>query len=73
MAVYTPLEQRGLIKAVLASNIVGIFVDSAIFLWLAFGSLDFLWGQVVGKVEMTLLAVAVLVAIRPRLPDPQPA
>jgi uncharacterized PurR-regulated membrane protein YhhQ (DUF165 family) len=73
MAVYTPLERRGLVKAVLASNAVGIFFDSAIFLWLAFGTLDFIWGQVVGKAEMTLLAAGLLVIIRPRLPEPQTA
>lgn len=57
MAVYTPLRQRGrVVAAILASGTVGSVVDSALFLWLAFGSLDFLAGQVAGKWEMTLLA-----------------
>jgi queuosine precursor transporter len=58
-AVYTPLRQRHRLTAIAASNTVGLLVDSVLFLWLAFGSLDFLAGQIVGKVEMTILAVAV--------------
>jgi uncharacterized PurR-regulated membrane protein YhhQ (DUF165 family) len=59
-AVYSPLRRRGWLKAVMASNVVGLVVDSALFLWIAFGSLDFIEGQIVGKVYMTLLAVVVL-------------
>lgn len=59
-AVYTPLRRRNWLGAVLASNTVGLVADSAIFLSLAFGSLEFLTGQVVGKAWMTALAVAVL-------------
>jgi uncharacterized PurR-regulated membrane protein YhhQ (DUF165 family) len=66
MAVYSPLRRRRLILAVVASGIVGATVDSAIFLHLAFGSLDYLPGQVVGKAWMTLLAVPVLLAIKAR-------
>jgi queuosine precursor transporter len=61
-AVYTPLRSRSWLAAVVSSNIVGTVIDSALFLWLAFGSLDFLAGQVVGKLWMTALAV-VLVAL----------
>lgn len=64
LAVYTPLRRRGWLRAVAASNAVGLAVDSALFLWLAFGSLDFLAGQVLGKAWMTALAVALLWAIR---------
>jgi queuosine precursor transporter len=63
-AVYTPLRDRGWLRAVLASNLVGLVVDSAVFLWLAFGSVAYLPGQVVGKLWMTLLAVAALAAYR---------
>lgn len=63
-AVYTPLRKRGLFPAVLASNLVGAFVDSAVFLFLAFGSLEFLVGQVTGKLWVTLFSLVVLVAIR---------
>jgi uncharacterized PurR-regulated membrane protein YhhQ (DUF165 family) len=61
-AVYTPLRRRSWLVAVVASNTVGALLDSAIFLWLAFGSLDFLVGQVVGKLWMTALAVAIIAA-----------
>ena len=63
-AVYTPLRERALTTAVVASNVVGLVMDSALFLFLAFGSLDFLAGQVVGKGWMTLLAIAVLWGFR---------
>lgn len=63
-AVYSPLRRRGWLGAVVASNAVGAVVDSALFLWLAFGSLQFLAGQVVGKLWMTALAVAVIAAYR---------
>ena len=63
-AVYTPLRRRGWLRAVAASNVVGLVADSALFLWLAFGSLGFLAGQVVGKAWMTLLAVGVLEGVR---------
>lgn len=55
MLVYTPLKARSWVGAVVASNTVGLIVDSVIFLLLAFGSLQFLPGQVVGKAWVTLL------------------
>jgi uncharacterized PurR-regulated membrane protein YhhQ (DUF165 family) len=66
MLVYVPLRRRHWLGAVALSNTVGLVVDSALFLWLAFGSLDFLAGQVVGKAEMTVLAVGVLWLVRRR-------
>jgi hypothetical protein len=57
LAVYTPLAKRGLVLAVLASSLVGLAIDSIVFLYLAFGSLDFLIGQIVGKAWMVLLAL----------------
>lgn len=63
-AIYTPLRNRNWIGAVVASNVVGLVIDSALFLWLAFGSLDFIGGQIVGKVEMTVLAAMLLLALR---------
>jgi len=57
LAVYTPLARRRLIAAVVASSMVGLVVDSIVFLWLAFGSLDFLLGQIVGKAWMVLLSL----------------
>lgn len=65
-AVYTPLSEKHWLGAVALSNVVGLTVDSVLFLWLAFGSLEFLPGQMVGKLWMTLLAVAALWAVRRR-------
>jgi uncharacterized PurR-regulated membrane protein YhhQ (DUF165 family) len=62
--VYEPLRDRDWTLAVLVSNAVGLVVDSALFLWLAFRSLEFLTGQVVGKGWMTLAAVGLLAAAR---------
>ena len=66
LAVYTPLRRRNWLVAVALSNTVGLVADSLLFLWLAFGSLDFLPGQVVGKLWMTVLAVALLWTVRRR-------
>lgn len=65
-AVYTPLRRRNWLGAVALSNTVGLTIDSALFLLLAFGGLDFLAGQVVAKLYMTALAVALLWAARRR-------
>ena len=65
-AVYTPLQRRGLVVAVLASSVVGLIADSLLFLWLAFGSLEFLEGQILGKLWMVLLALPVVHWIRRR-------
>jgi queuosine precursor transporter len=73
--VYTPLRRRHWLGAVALSNTVGLVLDSALFLLLAFGSLEFLAGQVVGKAWMTALAVAFLWLWRQRgaLPVRRPA
>lgn len=68
-AVYTPLRQRSWLLAVTASNTVGAVIDSALFLWLAFGSLDYLTGQIVGKLWMTLLAVILIAMWRHFVPS----
>ena len=65
-AVYTPLQRRRLVLAVFASSIVGLVVDSAIFLHMAFGSFEFLAGQVVGKSWMVLLALPFIAWLRNR-------
>ena len=65
-AVYTPLQRRRLVLAVAASSVVGLIIDSAIFLYLAFGNLDFLAGQVVGKAWMVLLALPLIMWLRNR-------
>jgi hypothetical protein len=64
LAVYAPLRERRLWLAVLFSGIAGAVVDSAVFLWLAFGSLDYIAGQTLGKVWMTLAALPALWLLR---------
>jgi hypothetical protein len=60
MLVYAPLWRRRLVLAVVLSGLVGATVDSAMFLWLAFGSLDHLAGQIVGKMWMVGAAAVLL-------------
>ena len=66
LAVYTPLARRGLVAAVVASSLVGLVVDSIVFLWLAFGSLEFLAGQIIGKAWMVLLSIPFVAYLRRR-------
>jgi uncharacterized PurR-regulated membrane protein YhhQ (DUF165 family) len=65
-AVYTPLQKRSLVLAVLLSSIVGLIADSLLFLYLAFGSLEFLEGQIVGKTWMVLISLPIVHWIRKR-------
>jgi uncharacterized PurR-regulated membrane protein YhhQ (DUF165 family) len=57
-SVYTPLYKRRFLWAVGLSGVVGAVVDSSLFLWLAFGSLSHLEGQLIGKFYATALFVA---------------
>jgi hypothetical protein len=55
-----------LVGAVVVSSLIGLVVDSIIFLWLAFGSLEFLEGQVMGKTWMVLLSIPFIAYLRRR-------
>lgn len=66
MLVFTPLQRKGLVKAAFLSSLVGLVVDSVLFLFLAFGSLAHLEGQVLGKLMMVLLALPLLALLRAR-------
>ena len=66
LAVYTPLQRRGLVLAVAASSMVGLVVDSVVFLALAFGNLDFLAGQVVGKAWLVAMSIPLIAWLRRR-------
>jgi len=66
LAVYTPLARRRLVAAVVASSMVGLVVDSIVFLYLAFGSLDFLLGQIVGKAWMVVASIPFVAWLRRR-------
>ena len=63
-AVYTPLRNKGKIGALLLSNAVGLVLDSIIFLYLAFGSLEFLSGQVTAKAYMTGAVLVLMLCYR---------
>jgi uncharacterized PurR-regulated membrane protein YhhQ (DUF165 family) len=64
--VYTPLQRRRLVAAVVLSSLAGLIVDSVVFLYLAFGSLQFLTGQIVGKSWMVLLSIPLIIWLRRR-------
>jgi uncharacterized PurR-regulated membrane protein YhhQ (DUF165 family) len=60
LCVYSPLRQRHWTAAVLASGAAGAVVDSGLFLWLAFGSLENITGLLLGKAYMIALALPVV-------------
>lgn len=64
LAVYTPLRRRGYIQAAVASNVVGAFVDTFLFLSIAGFPLAAWQGQVVGKLAITAAVVLAVVAVR---------
>lgn len=64
LAVFAKVRRQSVAMAVLASGAVGAAVDSAAFLWLAFGSLDYIAGQIVGKAYATIAAFAVIKALQ---------
>ena len=66
LLVYTPLQRRRFLAAVVLSGLAGLVVDSVVFLYLAFGSLDFLLGQIVGKAWMILMATPFILWLRRR-------
>lgn len=63
--VYTPLRNRGYLRAAVASNVVGALVDTAVFLYVAgFAMRDVFVGQVVGKLTITLAVVVAVAVVR---------
>lgn len=64
--VWARWRRRSYVGALVASNTVGILVDSALFLWLAFGGFEFLVGQAVGKAWWTVAALGALSLVRSR-------
>jgi uncharacterized PurR-regulated membrane protein YhhQ (DUF165 family) len=76
LAVYTPLRDRHKYKALIASNVVGSVVDSLLFLYLAFGSIQFWQGQVIGKCWTIIPALGIMwlwqyrLSLRVREPEP---
>jgi hypothetical protein len=67
LLVYTPLRKRGYVRAAVASNVVGAFVDTVLFLWIAgFPIADAVAGQMLGKLAVTLVVVLALAGYRAR-------
>lgn len=65
LGVYARLRERGKPLAVMASQVVGAFLDSALFVWLAFGSFEFSAGTTLGKLYAGA-AVALILWARQR-------
>jgi uncharacterized PurR-regulated membrane protein YhhQ (DUF165 family) len=59
-------EQDWWTRAMLAGDVVGQVIDSIIFLTLAFGSLEFLAGQIIGKWWTLIPAVLVMWTLKQR-------
>lgn len=67
LGVYTPLRRRGYVRAAVASNVVGAFVDTLLFLWVAgFFTWAAVPGQMLGKLAATLVVVLAVAAARAR-------
>lgn len=60
MLVYERIRAKSWIASIAASNTVGTLIDSALFLWVAFGSLAFIEGLIVGKLVMILPVILFL-------------
>lgn len=60
LAVYAKLRRRSKPLAVFVSQIVGSAIDSALFVWIAFGSLNFSAGTTVAKVYAGIAVAAYL-------------
>lgn len=64
-AAYTYLRERSRALAVAASGLVGAVMDSMAFLYIAFGSLAYIEGQIFGKLVISLIAaIAIKFAIK---------
>ena len=66
LLVYTPLQRRKLVLAVFASGCVGLVIDSVVFLHLAFGNLEFIYGQIIGKTWVIFLSLPAIFWFRKR-------
>jgi uncharacterized PurR-regulated membrane protein YhhQ (DUF165 family) len=62
---YTYMRKHGRALAVAVSGLVGAIMDSIAFLYIAFGSLAYVEGQIFGKLVISLLAaIAIKYAIK---------
>lgn len=73
LVIFSLLRRRGFVTAVIFSSIGGLVIDSLIFVNLAFGSIDHVEGQIIGKVWALLMVMPVLLAWRRRTRRTAPA
>jgi len=59
-AAYTYVRKHGRALAVAVSGLVGAIMDSVAFLYIAFGSLAYVEGQIIGKLAISLIAAAAI-------------
>ena len=64
LSIYTPLRNRSWPWAVTLSNLAGSILDSLLFLWLAFDSIDGWIDLTIGKALMILPALAAVGWVR---------
>jgi len=60
LGVYTPLREKGKHIAVMVSGVVGSFVDSLLFVFLAFGSVELVLGTVIAKLYASVAVATCL-------------
>lgn len=66
LGVYARLRKRGAALAVMASQVVGAAIDSALFVYLAFGSLEFSAGTTLAKIYAGAIVASVLLLLHKR-------
>ena len=57
---YTKVRQKSRELAIAVSGLVGAIFDSVVFLYIAFGSLAYIEGQIFGKLAISILAAGIL-------------
>lgn len=70
--VYAKLRRRSRLGAVAASNAIGLVIDSALFVPLAFDDLAAVPGQITGKTAITIATLALLHAVDVMRRDARP-
>lgn len=65
--VYSILQRYNWILAIFISASIGLLIDSLVFLQLAFHSLMFLEGQIIGKMWMVVLSLPLIHLLRRKL------
>lgn len=64
LLVFTGLRRRGLVIASVASSVIGLLLDSLIFVQIAFGNPAYIVGQSIGKAWAVLALLPLLIAIQ---------